>query len=255
MKTCYESMTETMKLCSTSKKPNVRNSISKQHLYYEGDKISIKKKNATSNPKILVSNKKTFESARQYVGKRTAVLNFADAYITGGFPYQLSTQEEVLCRCSTLYPCIYSLKKEFYEYHNFLDKGGFMQYGNDDIIYTPNVEVFKDDTNEEFLDEPFNVDVITCAAPIAFTTRNEKRLVEAINKRAKRIVRVAEANNVEVLILGAFGCGAFGCPADVVAKAFKKAIDGANIDVIEFAVYDSAKSIISNYKVFKDILG
>ena len=41
-------------------------------------------------------------------------------------------------------------------------------------------------------------------------------------QRLERVFRVAAANGAEVLILGAFGCGAFCNPPAVVARAFKK---------------------------------
>ena len=61
--------------------------------------------------KVSVSPDRTFEAARRLVaenpGSRCAVLNFASPVNPGGGVVTgSSAQEECLCRCSTLYPCL-----------------------------------------------------------------------------------------------------------------------------------------------------
>lgn len=83
----------------------------------------------------------------------------------------------------------------------------------------------------------YQVDVLTCAAP---NLRNapsnfmnpcagdepadiaEDALYKLHLKRIEKLFRVAAANKAEVLILGAFGCGAFCNPPEIVAKAFRE---------------------------------
>lgn len=50
---------------------------------------------------------------------------------------------------------------------------------------------------------------------------------------------VAATNKVDILILGAFGCGAFANDPNAVAQAFRDAITlyKKRFDVIEFAIY------------------
>ena len=50
----------------------------------------------------IVSGKRSFEAAQAYIGKKTAVLNFANNHSIGGAPFSAGAQEESLCRCSTL---------------------------------------------------------------------------------------------------------------------------------------------------------
>ena len=53
------------------------------------------------------------------------------------------------------------------------------------------------------------------------------------------------------MVLGAFGCGAFRNPPEVVAKLFKEAVDdfGLLFETIEFAVYHTPRET-NNYDSF-----
>ena len=77
-----------------------------------------------------------------------------------------------------------------------------------------------------------------------------------LTTRIKRIFEVAAENKNEVLILGAFGCGAFRNPPEIVARAFKKVMQDYLhcFDCFEFAVYHTEREI-ANYEAFLKILG
>ena len=215
------------------------------------------------NTKIVVSKKRTLEAARDYKGKKIGVLNFADAITPGGAVlYGASTQEEAICRCSTLYENISkdAMLEVFYQPHKLLN----VLY-NDDIIYTPDVVVFKEDTSEANMlpkEEWYPVDVITCAAPNLGAITREKRkqinvfeLMMLHRARIERILEVAKKKGCEVLILGAFGCGAFANSPEIVTKVFKEALEiyGKYFETVEFAVY-CAEEETRNYKIFKEVL-
>ena len=71
----------------------------------------------------------------------------------------------------------------------------------------------------------------------------------------KLILDVAKENQNEVVILGAFGCGAFQNPPDVVATCYKQLMqeyDGA-FETIEFAIYCSERER-NNLEMFKKII-
>ena len=85
-------------------------------------------------------------------------------------------------------------------------------------------------------DEWYKVDVITCAAPdfrrVSYLPDNYEAL---ITSRIKKILDVACKERVEVLILGAWGCGAFKNPSEIVAKVFHTLLPNYDFETVEFA--------------------
>lgn len=68
---------------------------------------------------------------------------------------------------------------------------------------------------------------------------SDRELLEIHKKRLTRILDIAVLNGAEVVILGAFGCGAFQNKPEVVARAAKEVITDYRhaFKTIEFAVY------------------
>ena len=207
---------------------------------------------------VVVSHKRSYEAASAYVGfgLKVCVHNFASAGNPGGGVTRgAGAQEECLCRTSTLYPCLNSdsMWDGFYKPH----RRAHDPLHNDDCIYTPDVTVFKSDTYMPKLlpeGEWYTVDVLTCAAPNlrenpsnAFNPADGDRsipisdteLQKLHEKRLRRILDLACDRGADVLILGAFGCGAFQNPPAVVAAAAYAVVKDyiQCFDTIEFAVY------------------
>lgn len=222
---------------------------------------------------IIVSKKRSYEAAAAYKGKKVCVHNFASATNPGGGVTKGSTaQEECLCRCSTLYfnLNVADMWNGFYTPH----RNAQDPIHNDDCIYTPEVVVFKSDTAMPKLlpeKEWYKVDVITCAAPnlrlkpgnamnvgdgAKMAKIGDKALLELHEKRLSRILDIAAAAGDEVVILGAFGCGAFENNPEVVVRAAKNVIEKykKHFETIEFAVYCSPRDE-RNYEIFKRVLG
>ena len=84
-------------------------------------------------------------------------------------------------------------------------------------------------------------------------TPNE--LEKLLTKRIRKIFEIAAANGNEVLILGAFGCGAFRNPPEIVAKVFDTVMQNyiTYFDMIEYAVYHTEREV-ANYEAFKRIV-
>ena len=218
--------------------------------------------------KIIVSKKRSFEAASAYRGKHISVLNFASATNPGGGVTKgASAQEECLCRVSTLYKCISAseITEAFHKKHwRALKTGEMDSFYNDDCIQTCNVTVFKSDTAKTVLlpeKDWFDVDVISCAAPnLRRMSQHDKQwkknvtdqeLLDIYKKRINRVLDIARYAKSEVVILGAFGCGAFANPPELVAKAMHASIDEHKYDfeTIELAVYCPLRDT-SNYEVF-----
>ena len=204
----------------------------KSNRVYKEDFIS-RAKHRGENATIEVYSGSTFDVARRYcsLGK-VAVLNFANPENPGGgVQIGAMAQEEFLCRSSYLYACISSpnVFDEYYGYH----RGIRSHFYTDRLIYTKNVTVFKDDSLFPQMlpeNEWFEVDVITCAAPYLAKRKhtNGAALLELFKSRIKNIFEAARDNNVDYLILGAFGCGAFKNPPLIVAEAFRRTIEEQN---------------------------
>ena len=252
----------------------VQQSTKNQVFITESENVIVPSAYKIETAKVVVSGKRSLEAAEVYAkqGKKVCVLNFASATNPGGGVVNgSSAQEECICRCTTLYPCLNTdaMWNAFYKLHrkvaNPLD--------NNDCLYTPDVCVFKSDTNfPEALpkDEWWNVNIITCAAPnlrerpsnamnphdgdkaAKITTEELEKL---LTSRVRRIFEIAVAKGNEVLILGAFGCGAFRNPPAIVANVFNTVMQDylCSFDTIEYAVYHTERKV-ANYETFKRIV-
>ena len=178
-------------------------------------------------PDIAVLDDTTFHCASGYAGGRekVTVLNFANAYTPGGgVRCGDMAQEECLCRSSNLYESLTLpyLLKNYYKWNQ--KNTGDM--GSDAVIYSPGVTVFRtDDEIPEDLQDWFQVDVISSAAPYYNADRKKPvsmdKLRQVFTDRIRNILETAAANEADILILGAFGCGAFHNPPDLVAEVFR----------------------------------
>ena len=259
----------------------IRKSLKRQKIYYKDERLENSSSKYSDKAMIIVSAKKSFEAARKYKGMKVCVHNFASFTNPGGGVVNgSSAQEESLCRVSTLYPLLSdkSMMSGFYWKHKDMLKTGEVNATyNDDAIYTPGVVVFKDDNRMQLLpkNQWMSLDVVTIAAPNLRSNPNNKwnpepskavtvkpmELLALHRQRARRLFSIAKANNVEVLILGAFGCGAFRNPPEIVARAYKEILVEFEHDfkTVEFAVYCSKHDQAvnpsgNNYEVFKRVL-
>ncbi len=240
-----------------------------QRLILAKDNISENGHDRDRNARIVVSGKRTLEAASAYKGKKTCILNFASATNPGGGVARgSSAQEESLCRCSTLYFCLDTpdMRRNFYEPHRRANNPLY----NDDIIYSPDVVVVKTDTDRPERmnsNDWYCVNVITCAAsnlrerpsnPMNPFSGNraakitETELEKLLERRVRRIFEAAAGDENDVLILGAFGCGAFRNPPRVTAKVFHKMTNEfrKKFEIVEFAVFHSSRET-ENFEVFR----
>ncbi len=265
---------DTERLCRTDQrlKDSVAASVKAQKLILESDTLPEVKLDLYDTPaEVVVSKKRTFEAASAYSGS-VAVHNFASASNPGGgVENGANAQEECLCRCSGLLFCLDTREmwNGFYTPH----RNSHNPIHNDDIIYTPNVTVFKTDTaSPELMPESdwYDVNIITCAAPNLRQKPNngynsgdgrksvklkDNELLQLHIKRLSRILDVAVLNGNDTVILGAFGCGAFENNPHIVAMAAKQVLEQylSAFKNIELAVYCRPNDD-ANFRVFKRVL-
>lgn len=197
--------------------------------------------------------------------KGPLVLNFANPHTPGGGVLNgAKAQEEDLCRRSTLYWSLTSeVASKFYSENKAGDSGAF----TDAAILSPCVEVFRG-PDGSFLEEPFDVAVLTMAAPYApgLAGKGPAEIFDLFKSRILGMLRIAVENGYQHLVLGAWGCGAFGNDPQLVSRAFFEAlkeIRGASHNGISkgpdcsslfrhvcFAVLDGSPDQM-NYRSFK----
>ena len=227
----------------------------------------------TGEGQVRVTGRRSLEAARAIIderpGSRVAVLNFASPVNPGGgVKNGASAQEESLCRCTTLYDSLD--QRRMWDAYYLPNRGSGDALATDACIWTPNVVVCKSDESipqRLTQDDWFEVDMLTCAAPnLRGTTSNLDnpdasrtdgvpltRIYEIHKKRASHILTVAASLNVDSLVLGAFGCGAFRNDPYLVASAWEEPINQMrhHFDLIEFAVFHMPYET-ENYEAFRD---
>lgn len=242
--------------------------------FYQPGSVSLPKEalaRFSDKTAVVVSRDRTFQATEKYVGQKVAVLNFASATNPGGGVTRgSSAQEEALCRCSTLYPCLLGDKlwQSYYQMHRNRHNATY----TDACIYVPDVWIIKTDTDSPVRlprDKMRTVDVICCAAPnlrerpgnsmnpdASPAIRLSKEELYALHReRARKIMSVAALHGTEVLILGAFGCGAFCNPPAIVAAAYRDVLPEFShaFRTVEFAVYCPPRDD-TNYQAFRSVL-
>ena len=112
---------------------------------------------------------------------------------------------------------------------------------SDYVIYSPYVPVFRDD-NGTLLEGPFLCTFITCPAVNAKVVleRDPGRgpeIRDRMDARIRKVLAVAEAHGHDHLILGAWGCGAFGNEPGQIADLFKDALSLEFSDAFEHVLF------------------
>lgn len=169
---------------------------------------------------IQVGNETTLKAAKRLskTHSRVVALNFANGMLPGGgFLIGAQAQEEALCRSSALHKTLQD--DPMYEHHIENDSAA----SSDWMIYSPDVPVFRQDCGTS-LYRPWNLSFITAAAPFCPTV-GPMQSRELLKKRIIRVLEVASAYGYQNLVLGAWGCGAFGNDPHHTAIDFRNALE------------------------------
>lgn len=205
-------------------------------------------------------------------GYRPALLNFASAgHPGGGVETGARAQEETICRRSTLSRSIFAFDASFAKRFGYQHRdGNNYPLSNLDfsLIYSPEVTVFREGLECTLMEEPYQVDVITCAA-LNLGGRYELKLTpdgkmpdaakRITRNKIRSIFRVALFRGNDSLVLGAFGCGAFKNPPEEVASIFKEVLEDPEFRnrfrLVTFSIIEDHNSNNANLNAFKKVLG
>lgn len=153
--------------------------------------------------------------------KNIAILDYAsDSNPGGGWrSQQTGTQEESICRRSTL-----GLTLENAKYP-------ISTYG---AIFVQDVLILPDGTK--------SFDEIWCSV-IAAALRGGST-GQFLQDKTDGILKIAISNNIKTLVLGSWGCGAFGNEVDAVVNAWKNSLAkyGSHIDNVVFSIMKNGKN-------------
>ena len=201
------------------------------------------------NTAIRVLNTDTIDAALSLSSKLpdvkpVLILNMADAHRGGGgWLHGAFAQEEALCYRSSL---SFTLKNRFYP---IPEAGG---------IYSPTVVVIRENmaSGHALLDRsrPQDLPVLSVVSVAAINrpktwkddAGKEKYKAgdrEIMKEKMRVVLRIAAGNRHRVLVLGAFGCGAFVNPRLEVVDCWKEVFDEAEFnagwwDTVVFAVME-----------------
>ena len=217
-------------------------------------------KKSVGEMSVTVTDETTLEAAKRICREDTKanpfVLNFANGFQPGGgFLIGAKAQEESLARASALYPCLIACP-EMYEFNRRQQT----ELCSDWMIYSPQVPVFRNDDGS-FLKEPYLVSFLTSPAVNAgFLLQKEPdkaEMIYSVNKeRIRKFLRLASQKEHPILILGAWGCGAFRNDVDDIAGTFKDLLQNEFVNRFErviFAIYDTTQTR-KVYKTFSEVL-
>ena len=181
------------------------------------------------------------------INEITAVLNFASYNNPGGnFINGSKAQEECLCHESYLY----NVLKGRIGYYKINHKNKNKCLYTDRALYSPNVR-FTKECKDVFCD------VITCAAPNKTAAQkycnvSDEENSEVLKERIEFVLKIAQDNRVDNLILGAYGCGVFGQDPLEVAKIFKEFLSG-KYKCFNKVIFAIPNRLEMNYRCFKRI--
>ncbi len=169
---------------------------------------------------VQVRNETTLSACFRLLeqGVRPLALNFANGvHPGGGFLHGALAQEETLCRSSALFMTI----KNDPMYAAHAERP--LPDSTDWAILSRGVPVFRRDDGSA-LTKPVLVDFITCAAPYAPGV-GQPESGNLLRRRISRVLRIAFVFGHSTLVLGAWGCGAFGNDPPRTAKDFREALE------------------------------
>ena len=182
---------------------------------------------------------------------RPAVLNMANEYNCGGaWCDSAGSQEEDLFRASSLPLCLWPLRRgsdnRLAKFNSRLPRttAAYPWRAEATVLYSPSVLVTRQDDGEA----PPTVAVLSAAAQDLrdYKPHYAGPFDESITRqKARAVLWAAASHGHDVIVLGAFGCGAFCNPSERMASIFAELLDptrgefGGRFRVVAFAIIKS----------------
>lgn len=203
---------------------------------------------------IKVLNEDCLATAARLADKNPLVLNMANRNNPGGgVEYGAGAQEECLFRSSNYYRALYPLRC-FYPMDR--DFGG---------TYSPDVTVFRGLESEGYplLEKPFQVSFAAVAAlnrpELTADGDYTQSCRRGMKNKIRTILNIAARYSHRVLILSAFGCGAFRNPPLLVAELFKETLGepeySGRFSEIYFSIKQDHNDVSDNFSSFLKVFG
>lgn len=229
---------------------NIRETIKNTIIYDVDFKSS---KDYLCETEIVIEATDSVSAVMKYADKskkHMAVLNFSSYKNPGGgFVSGSKAQEECLCHESYLYNVLKEFVPTFYDWNNKnKNRAMYLNRG----LYSQDIMFFKDEKS-------VLCDVITCAAPNKSAAQRYQRVTDnentkVLKERIRFVLDIAKENNVDLLILGAYGCGVFGQNATEVAQIFKEYLETTH-KCFEKVIFAIPKGRDKNFEVFEKVFG
>jgi len=216
---------------------------------------------------LTISTMTTAEACQHFAQDRRNVvcaLNFANGITCGGgYKTGATAQEEDLCRqCPTLYSTLYNATKEgLYPFGPSTCQSPSNPEKYSDVLYTSGLAIARGGMEEGYPllleDKQVTVSMVAAAAPnIRFAKEvSEPDLIYNTVKTIFVAPRLTETE-VNTLILGAWGCGAFGGDPKQIAELFVRALISDNFGKmykeIHFAIPKLSPTDV-NYEAFAQV--
>lgn len=186
-------------------------------------------------------------------GSLPLVLNMANPAVAGGgFLNGAGAQEEELCRRTNLYP---TLQRAQYPLPEF------------GILWSSPIDVIRHGPDKEYLPTraTFQIAVASAAAyqqpPVDWRLQ---KLQEPVRTKMRRkihaLLAAAAIQGHSIVVLSAWGCGAFGNPSSDVAELFREALHDHRLrgvfKIVTFAILDrDPGGVGANVDAFRRVFG
>eukprot|EP00445_Apocalathium_hangoei_P014515 CAMPEP_0203880718 /NCGR_PEP_ID=MMETSP0359-20131031/25111_1 /ASSEMBLY_ACC=CAM_ASM_000338 /TAXON_ID=268821 /ORGANISM="Scrippsiella Hangoei, Strain SHTV-5" /LENGTH=357 /DNA_ID=CAMNT_0050800397 /DNA_START=26 /DNA_END=1100 /DNA_ORIENTATION=+ len=207
-------------------------------------------------------------------GLRPAVMNFAHGYnCGGGFEHAGGSQEEAIIRASSVFLSLWPHRRAddgpgvlargmwIGDYDSKLArKEPFYPHTNCGGVYSPHVLLVRRIPVPStpllplasWADAP-EFSVLTVAAQDC--NRDGPFDPDLLYQKVRTALHMAASNGNDAVVLGAFGCGVFRNPPEVVAQAFKRLLEGEFAGAFKVALFTIPDRGGANLRAFETAFG